>query len=68
MMILVIVVVRSGDYGRSANRETQIRRSIKQLKMLGKLFIRPNIKQKGNYLETSCDKMIRNVMCLKSQR
>ena len=64
-MMLVIVLVRSKNYERSGNRETQVSRSIQiQRKKLGGMFNRPNVKQRGKGLEALCDGMIRNVMCL----
>ena len=67
MMELVILLVRSGDYGRSENREKQVRRSTKQRKMLEELLTRSNINHKGNYMETLCDESIKNVTCLRLQ-
>ena len=55
MMNLVIVLVRSRNYGSSGYREIQVRKSIlKQSKKLAWLFTKPHIKQIGNYLEKLC--------------
>ena len=52
MMMLVMVLVRSRNYRKSENRETQVSRdTLKQGKKLGGLFTRPNVKLKRNDLE-----------------
>ena len=69
MMMLVMVLVKSVNYRRSGNWETEMRRSIyKQTKNPGGLFTKPNLKQKGKDLETLCEGVIRNMLCLRLQR
>ena len=69
IMMLAIMLVGSRNYGRSVHRKTQVRRSIlKQRKRIGKLFTQPNVRQKGKDLETTCRRIIRNLMCLRIQR
>ena len=68
MMLVIVIVRRRTNYGRSENRKNQVRRIIqKQRKKLGGLFTRPNVTQKGKDLETLCSEIIRNEMCLKFQ-
>ena len=52
MMMLVIVLVRSRNYGRSGNRKTQVKRSIWTQRKKQGMFTRPHVKQKGKDLET----------------
>ena len=63
MMMLVIVLGRSGNYRRSGNKKTHKRRSIsKQRKKLGEIFTWSNIQQKREDLKILCGKVIRNGM------
>ena len=69
MMMLLKELLRSGNYGRSGNRERQVRRNIyKNKKRLVELFTRPNTKHKGKDSETLYGRMIRNVIFVRFQR
>lgn len=56
-MMLVILLRRSINYGRSRNRETLVMRSV------FKQSIKLRVKQKRKKLEMLCGGMIRNVIC-----
>ena len=64
-MMLVIVLVRSKNYGRSGNSEIQEMRSIwKQRAKLRRLFTRKNLKGKGKLFRgTLYRRMIKTVTC-----
>ena len=66
--MLVIVLVRNGNYGRSGNRETQVKRYLKAKRKSSRAVYQVNCKQKGYYLEMLCRGKSRNVMYLRLQR
>ena len=55
MMLLVTVSRKSTDFGKSGNRETQVRKSIcKQIERVGQLFGRANVKHREINTEIGC--------------
>ena len=62
MMMLMLVLKKSVNFGKRGKNKTQIRKSIqKQIETLGKLFVRQNVKQRDKDLQMLVRKTIRNV-------
>ena len=66
-MMLLKVLLRSGNYGRSEITETQEKYLQEQKKARRAIYL-ANIKHKGKYLEALYGEMIRNVIFARFQR